>query len=292
VAVEERDPYTGFQTTGHEWNGIKELNTPVPRAVYVFLVAAFLFAVAYWFLMPAWPTGGGYTKGLLGRDDRAAVMQSVQQAELGRQAWTQRIETENSAQILADPKLMEFVRSSGRTLFGDNCAVCHGADGKGGTGYPSLVNGTALWGRTPEALAETIRVGINSGHPESRQSQMLAFGRDGMLQRPDIDKLSAFVRSLSNPSFNGATQDMIAAGRDLFAKNCASCHGEDGKGKADLGAPDLTDASWIYGGEAQSILTSIWDGRQGHMPNWDGRLSPIDRKILALYVADLGKGAK
>lgn len=292
MAVEERDPHTGFQTTGHEWNGIKELNTPVPKPVYFFLLVTFLFSVGYWFLMPAWPTGANYTKGLLGSDDRRLVSQSVEQAASDRAVWAERVGREPYAVVLSDAKLMEIVRKSGRTLFGDNCAVCHGTEAKGGQGYPSLIAGTALWGRTPEALAETIRVGINSGHAQSRQSQMLAFGRDGMLPRAEIDKLNAYVRSLSDPAAPGTTPEAIAAGKALFATNCASCHGDDGKGKTDLGAPDLSDQVWIYGGTAQAILNSIWDGRQGHMPAWEGRLSPIERKILALYVADLGRAGK
>lgn len=290
MAVEERDPHTGFLTTGHEWNGIKELNTPVPRPVYFFLIVTFLFAVGYWLLMPAWPGLSGYTRGLLGADDRRNIDASVQQAVLSRADWTKRIESESYAQIQADARLMDVVRQSGRTLFGDNCAVCHGTDAKGGKGYPDLTVTATLFGRTPDALAETIRVGINSGHAEGRQSQMLAFGRDGMLQRAEIDKLTAYVGSLSSPA--AEKPEAVAAGKALFATNCASCHGDDGKGNQELGAPDLTDSTWIYGGDAQSILTSIWDGRQGHMPNWDGRLSPVERKILTLYVADLERARK
>jgi cytochrome c oxidase cbb3-type subunit 3 len=288
MAVEERDPFTGHLTTGHEWNGIKELNTRVPRAVYFFLIVTFLFSVGYWLLMPAWPVGVTYTKGLLGIDQRHLVSQSLKQAEHDRSAWTGRIEKEDFAAIRKDAGLMESVRGTGRTLFGDNCGACHGLDARGGKGFPNLTTSAWLWGGSPEAIAETIRVGINATHPETRTSQMLAFGRDGMLQRADIDNLVAFVRSLSNPVPEGAAKQ-VEAGKALFAANCASCHGDNAKGSTDLGAPDLTDANWIYGGDAQSIHTTIWGGRQGHMPSWEARLSELDRKILTLYLLDLRK---
>src|SRR5262245_59406024 len=166
MAVTERDPHTGYLTTGHEWNGIKELNTPVPRAVYFFLGAAALFALAAWILYPAFPLGWTYTKGLLGIDQRTTVNQAVRRAALDRAGWTKRIEAESFQASAADPALMTIVRQSGRTLFGDNCAVCHGINAKGSKGFPNLTAASLLWGGDPEAIAETIRVGINSAHPK------------------------------------------------------------------------------------------------------------------------------
>ncbi len=287
MAIEERDPHTGYLTTGHEWNGIKELNTPVPRAVYAFLIVTALFSFGYWVLMPAFPLGVTFTKGLLGFDDRKEVTRSVADAEAERGAWTKRIETGSYRDILADPGLMRSVRQTGHTLFADNCAVCHGTDAKGGKGYPNLMTVSSLWGSDADNIAETIRVGINSTHPKTRVGQMLAFGRDGILQRADIDNVIDYVLTLSGQApARKATPEQLAAGKATFVAQCASCHGEDGKGKTDLGAPDLTDRHWIYGGDAQSILTTIWNGRQGHMPTWEGRLSPVDRKILTLYLLD------
>jgi cytochrome c oxidase cbb3-type subunit 3 len=284
-----RDPHTGHMTTGHEWNGIIELNTPVPRVIYFFLIATALFALGYWVLMPAWPLGTTYTKGLLGIDQRDIVSRSLRQATLDRATWTARIESEDSAQIRNDPALMQAVRETGRTLFGDNCAACHGRNATGGKGYPNLTTNAWLWGGSPETIAETIRVGINSTHPETRTSQMMAFGRDGMLKRDEIENVVAFVRGLSHPA--DARADKAAAGKAVFADNCASCHGENGKGDTELGAPDLTDAFWIYGGDPDTLYTTVWGGRQGHMPTWEARLSALDRKILALYLTDLRKPA-
>jgi len=284
MALEVRDPHTGYLTTGHEWNGITELNTPVPRVVYFFLILTALFAVVYWILMPAWPLGSTYTKGLLGIDQRTSVAASLKQAALDRAAWTTRIDKASFAEIQSDPQLMAIVRQTGRTLFGDKCAVCHGRNAKGGKGFPNLTTSSWLWGGTPEAIAETIRVGINSAHPNSRSSQMPAFGRDGMLPRADIENVVAYVRSLSNPG--DAPPDRIAAGKKVFADNCVACHGESAQGNTDMGAPNLTDPFWIYGGDLDSVFTTVWGGRQGHMPTWEGRLSELDRKILTLYLLD------
>jgi cytochrome c oxidase cbb3-type subunit 3 len=276
-------------TTGHEWNGITELNTRVPRAVYFFLITTALFAIGYWILMPAWPVGTTYTKGVLGVDQRAIVAESIQEAALDRATWETRIAEEDFAQIQADPQLMAVVRQTGHTLFGDNCAACHGREAQGGKGFPNLTTDSWLWGGTPEKIAETIRVGINSTHPDSRTSQMLAFGKDGMLPRGDIENVVAYVRSLSMKS--DATMEQLAAGQDIFAKNCASCHGEKATGNPDVGAPNLTDPFWIYGGDMTSVFNTVWGGRQGHMPTWEGRLTDVDRKILALYLVDLRRPA-
>ena len=287
MAVEERDSHTGYLTTGHEWNGIKELNTPVPRPVYFFLLIAFVFSLGYWVLMPAWPLGVSYTKGLLGLDQRNIVQDSLKRAALGRSAWTKQIEAKSYQQIQADPALMNIVRQTGRTLFGDNCSVCHGLNAQGGHGFPNLTTTSWLWGGDPDSIAETIRVGINSPHPDSRTSQMPAFGRDQILQPADVDNVVAFVRSLSDPSTaKTAKPGDVDAGKEIFAANCAACHGDDAKGKSDTGAPNLTDKFWIYGGDAQTITNTLWSGRQGHMPSWEGRLTPLDRKILALYLFD------
>jgi len=286
MAVEERDPQSGWMTTGHEWNGIKELNTPVPRAIWFFLILSALFSLGYWILMPAWPLGRDYTRGLLGLDQRDIVMHDVAAGAAARAGWVDRIRDRDFAAIQADPVLMADVRRTGRTLFGDNCAACHGLAASGGPGFPTLTAPSSLWGGDPATLAETIRVGINSTHPDSRSSQMLAFGRDGILTRADIGNVVAYVRNLANLQPAGSAAQ-IQAGKAVFAANCVSCHGQDGKGLAAMGAPDLTDGQWIYGHDPQSLFNTVWGGRQGHMPSWDGRLPPVDIKILALYLADL-----
>lgn len=288
----KHDPVTGRMTTGHEWNGIEELDTPVPRIVLFFLVTTTLFSIGYWLLMPAWPLGWTYTKGLLGIDQRDVVTRQVADAANERAGWTTRIAEAPFAEIAADPALMRHVRETGRTLFADNCVVCHGANGKGGPGFPSLTSGAWLWGGSPEAIAETIRVGINGTAKDTRVAQMMAFGRDGILDRQKILDVVSYVRSLSNLPQTEAARARLPAGREVFDANCASCHGETGKGNTDLGAPDLTDAAWIYGSGEQSVFDSVHGGRQGHMPSWEGRLTPAEIRLLALYVTTLPGAAR
>jgi len=293
MSTEKFDPATGRMTTGHEWNGIEELNTPIPRVVFFFLFAGTLFAIGYWLLMPAWPIGWTYTKGLLGIDQRAVVALQIEQAAAARAAaWTDRVASADYAEVLDDADLMHHVRGTGRSLFIDNCAACHGVKGTGGPGFPDLTAGAWLWGGEPETLEETIRVGINAPDDDTRVSQMLAFGRDGVLTRAQIGEVVAYVRSLSGGDADEADAAKIAGGQQIFADNCTSCHGEDARGNHDLGAPDLTDTHWIYGGDTQSITTTVFYGRQGHMPNWGARLSPLDLKMLALYVHSLGEAVR
>lgn len=286
--IGERDPITGRTTTGHEWNGIEELNTPVPRVVLFFLTVTTLFAIGYWIAMPAWPLWSTYTKGILGNDQREIVAKQVADAHQARAPWTDKIATMEFAAIQGDPDLMKRVQLAGRTLFEDNCAACHGVKATGGPGFPNLSAKSWLWGGTPDKIAETIRIGINSTNEGTRISQMTAFGRDGVLNATQIANVVAYVRSLSGLGGSEPGEaEAIAAGKEVFAANCVSCHGEDGKGKQDVGAPDLTDKYWIYGGDLDTVFTTVYSGRQGHMPHWEGRLSPVDIKILALYVDTL-----
>ncbi len=290
MELAKRDRVTGRTTTGHEWNGIEELETPIPRVVFFFLGATVLFSLICWVLYPTWPLGSTYSRGLTGFDQRNLVTEQVAAAEGERAAaWTGKVATMSYAEIEADPALMQPVKEAGRTLFVDNCAVCHGVNATGGPGFPNLAAKAWLWGGEPEAIEETIRVGINSANDDTRVSQMMAFGRDGVLAPPQISEVVAYVRSLSGAEGDAAR---IEAGKEVFATNCVSCHGEDAKGSHDVGAPDLTDHFWIYGGDLDSVYTSVYSGRQGHMPHWDQRLSPLQVKLLTLYVHTLDGAAQ
>ena len=289
MEVTERDTATGRETTGHEWNGIKELDTPVPRGVLMFLIVTHIWAIAWWFFVPAWPLGTTYTKGLLGVDQRTTVEERVAEGQRERSAWMARLETEPYDAIMADEALMQTVRSSGRQLFGDNCAACHGRDGKGGSNYPDLTDNDWLWGGSPELIEQTMRVGINTAHPDSRIGQMPAFGRDEMLDRNQVRNVAAYVYSLTNPDYSTPQNvDRISAGKEVFVTTCAACHNENAQGNRELGAPNLTDAYWVYGGNMDTIIASVHGGRQGHMPTWDERLTQGEIRTLALYVHDLG----
>lgn len=284
----ERDPVSGRETTGHVWNGIKELDTPVPKGVLIFLIVTHLFAFAWWILMPTWPVGHTYTKGILNTDQRTSVEKHLVDAQAGRAAWMKRIESENLEKIAADPQLMSIVRSTGHRLFGDNCAACHGINAKGGYGYPDLTDDDWIWGGDLETIAQTMRVGVNVEHPQGRTSQMPSFGRDGILDADQVSLAANYIYSLSHPKFvTAANRASVLSGREVFMSNCAICHGEDARGKRDVGAPNLTDARWIYGGDLDQIVETVHGGRQGHMPTWDERLSAADIKILALYVHSL-----
>jgi cytochrome c oxidase cbb3-type subunit 3 len=285
MELEKRDRVTGRTTTGHEWNGIEELETPIPRVVFFFLGATVLFSLICWVLYPTWPLGSTFTKGLTGFDQRNLVTEQVAKADAERaSAWAGKVETLSYAEIEADPELMQPVKEAGRTLFVDNCAVCHGVSATGGPGFPNLTSKSWLWGGEPEAIEETIKVGINSTNDDTRVSQMMAFGRDGVLAPEQISNVVTYVRSLSGAEGDAAKID---AGKEVFAANCVACHGDNAKGSHDVGAPDLTDHFWIYGGDVNSVYTSVYSGRQGHMPHWGARLSPLQVKLLTVYVHSL-----
>ena len=289
MAVEEIDPASGRVTTGHEWNGIKELDTPVPLGILIFIVVTHVWALLWWVLMPTFPLGTTYTKGILDTDQRKIVEQDLTDAQAQRAARMKAIETSSYEDILANEDLMKLVRTTGHQLFGDNCAACHGADGRGRANYPDLTDEDWLWGGGPEKIAETMKIGINSTHQNTRVAQMPAFGRDAILDRNQVTNVATYVQSLSDPAVSTAQNiEQMKAGREIFLTTCAACHGEDGKGNREVGAPNLTDQHWVYGGDLQTIINTIHGGRQGHMPTWDERLTPAEIKILSLYVASLG----
>jgi cytochrome c oxidase cbb3-type subunit 3 len=289
MAEVERDPVTGRETTGHEWNGIKELDTPVPRGVLIFLIVTHVWAIAWWFFVPAWPLGVTYTKGILGVDQKTTVEEQLIEGQQQQAVWMSKLASEPYETIMADETLMNIVRRTGKGLFGDNCAACHGRNAKGGNNYPDLTDRDWIWGGGPDVIEQTMRVGINSRHPDSRVGQMPAFGQDQMLDRQQVRDVAAYVYSLSHTDYStpqNVTQ--ITAGQEVFASTCVPCHGENAKGNPEVGAPNLTDSYWIYGGDLNTIISSVHGGRRGHMPTWDERLTKAEIRILALYVHDLG----
>lgn len=285
MALKERDEFSGQLTTGHEWNGIKELNTPVPRLLWAFLISMTLFAVVWTILMPSWPGISSYFRGVLGVDQHQAVRQSLAEAEAERAVWSERLANEDFSSLAGDEAIMTVVRQSGPVLFADNCAGCHGLEATGNRGYPNIAQAPMMWGDDADTVAETIRVGINAVHPETRYAQMLAFGRDQMLAGTDISLLADYLVELSGEPV--LTVEERETAEMLFADNCAACHGDDALGMIETGAPNLADAFWIYGGDRSTIRRSIYDGREGTMPSWEGRLSTAQIRLLALYVLDL-----
>ena len=281
------DEVTGVATTGHEWDGIKELNKPLPRWWVWTFYATIVWSVGYWIVYPAWPTLTGYTRGLWGYSQRTAVTDEVNAARAAQGRFREALAATPLDRIKDDPELLRFAMAGGSAAFQANCAPCHGRGAQGFTGYPNLNDDDWLWGGTLEEIHKTISVGARSDQPETRTSQMPRFGLDKLLDEGQIGDAAEYVLSLS-----GASADAAAAGRGqkIFADQCASCHGADGKGMQEFGAPNLTDAIWLYGGSKAAIEESIRTGRGGVMPAWAGRLDPATLKSLAVYVHSLGGG--
>ncbi len=282
------DHVSGRSTTGHEWDGIKELNTPLPRWWIMTFYATIIWAIGYWVVYPAWPLLTGYTTGVLHYTNRAAVAEDLAKLEAMRGEKLAVLGKASLADIERDPALLSLARARGKTVFADNCAPCHGSGAAGAKGYPNLNDDDWLWGGTLDQIIQTIQFGARSGNDKAHEGQMLAFGHDGILKKEQITTVANYVRSLSGlstaPGFDAAE------GKKIFAENCASCHGEGGKGNQEFGAPNLTDQIWLYGSDEATIEETITNGRAGVMPAWVGRLDPITIKALTVYVHSLGGG--
>jgi cytochrome c oxidase cbb3-type subunit 3 len=288
AARKEVDGVSGVETTGHEWDGIKELNTPLPRWWVWTFYATILWAVGYWLVYPAWPTLTGYTAGLAGYSSRAEVQVELDALQAQRRARAAGLADASLDQIRADPAMRQLAMAQGRAAFGDNCAPCHGSGGQGAVGYPNLNDDHWIWGGALADIQQTILNGIRfAANPDTRQSMMPAFGRDGVLNRTQIEDVTSYVFSLSNGDTRGGD---VARGRQVYADNCAACHGDSGRGNQELGAPDLASGIWLYGGTRAAIVQTITNSRAGVMPAFAGRLDPVTVKSLALYVHSLGGG--
>ena len=275
------DLVDGTANTGHEWDGIRELDNPLPRWWLWSWFACIAFAIGYWILMPAWPGITGYSKGALHRSDRAEVASQLQALDQQRGAEMVQLRAASLETIEKTPALQSLALSVGQSVFGDNCATCHGQGGGGAKGYPNLRDDVWLWGGSLEQIQQTITHGIRSGDPAARESQMPAFGVQGVLKPNEIDDLTEFVVALSHRPAN--IQSVRRAGV-LFVNNCAVCHGPLGQGNQSLGAPNLTDSDWLYGPDRGSIHDQIVNGHGGVMPAWGKRLSPETIKALAVYI--------
>ncbi len=284
----EKDELSGTLTTGHEWDGIKELDTPLPKWWLFLFYATIAFSILWWILYPSWPSLTGYTKGILGSNQRLEVEERLAEARARQAVWLERIAAKTPSEIAADPELLRFAMVGGQAAFATNCAPCHGAGGAGQGFFPALVDDEWIWGGTMEDIEYTIRHGIrNADDPEARSSLMPAFGADGILDRAQIRDLAQFVLHWSGRATDPAA---VERGRPLYAEHCASCHGEDGEGMTAVGAPRLNDAIWLYGGKPEQIEAQIWRPRHGVMPPWQGRLSDETIKMLTVYVHSLGGG--
>lgn len=280
---------TGIETTGHDWDGITELDTPMPRWWLWTFYATIVWGIAYSIAYPAWPLIERATPGLLGYSSRAEVAEEIARyAEANAPLDTRLLETDLEA-ILEDPELVDYANAGGEAIFRTFCAQCHGAGAAGvqASGYPNLLDDDWLWGGSIAEIHQTITHGIRwEEDPDTRFSEMPAFG-DDYLSDEEIQQVANYVRSLSGLE---ADAGLAEAGADIFAENCTSCHGEDGKGNREFGAPNLTDAVWLYGASEERIVETITDSRFGRMPQWRTRLSPADIRKVAVYVHERGGG--
>ncbi len=286
----EIDNATGVETTGHEWDGIKELNNPLPRWWLIVFYATVVIAVIYWVLMPSWPAPPGFqgnTRGLTKNSERINVTRDISALKATRAPFEARLKGVTPSEIEENSELLQFAMAAGQSAFGDNCATCHGSGGQGATGYPNLNDDDWLWGGRLQDIRQTIQFGIRSPDDNTRLSQMPAFGRDKLLTTAKIDDLVEYVVGLSGRDVDAAR---IAQTGPLFAEQCATCHGADGKGNRSVGAPNLTDAVWMYGADRNAIRETIMNARNNVMPAWHARLDEATVNALAVYVHSLGGG--
>jgi len=282
------DAVTGTATTGHEWDGIQELNTPLPRWWLWLFYLTIVWSVGYWVVYPTWPLITTSTQGLFGWHAREAIVTDMQELQAKRGPMMAQLSSASVAEIESNPQLLDFARAVGRVAFADNCAPCHGAGGGGAKGYPNLNDDDWLWGGKLADIQQTISHGVRAGDDQGRSGNMPPF--NGVLKANEISAVADYARSLSGLAPEAGAD--LALGQKVFADNCAVCHGPDGKGNRELGSANLTDKIWLYGSDKQTIVQGIQNGRGGVMPTWGARLPEPTIKALTVFVHTLGGGEK
>jgi cytochrome c oxidase cbb3-type subunit 3 len=285
----EIDEISGTETTGHEWDGIKELNTPLPRWWLWTFYACIIWAIGYMIAMPSWPLITGSTKGLLGYASRANVVVALDEAKANQAVFVDEIAKTDVGDIIANEELARFARAGGASSFKVNCSQCHGSGASGSLGYPNLNDDEWIWGGSIDAIYTTIKHGARDDADEDTLiSEMSAFGADELLEKDEITAVANYVFSISGGQ---TTSALIANGAEIFTDNCAACHGENAEGVAELGGPALNNAIWLMlDGSLESITAQIDKPKHGVMPAWSGVLSDATVKQLAVYVHSLGGG--
>jgi cytochrome c oxidase cbb3-type subunit 3 len=289
MASNEQDPVTGKSTTGHEWDGLKELNTPLPKWWFWTFVATIVWGIGYSLLYPSVPFINSYFGGILGYSQRASVMADIKALQERRAEVMSKLVSTPLAEVKKDDALLAVATVAGRVAFAENCQACHGAGGSGRPGgFPALAGDAWIWGGSLEAIQQTITYGIRSSHPDTRISQMPRFGADALLQPAEIDAVTDFVMTLYHPG--APAKGDVAKGAAIFAEQCASCHGEKGEGNRELGGPALRSGVHLYGDTREAVRAQIANPRMGVMPAWKGRLDEATIRALTLYVHGLGGG--
>ncbi len=283
----ERDDHSGTETTGHEWDGIKELDTPMPRWWLWSFYACIVWSIGYWIVMPAWPLVSDYTRGMLGYSSRALVTEELATVAAERAEVTKALQETELAEVKNNQELYQFAVSGGRSHYAVNCSQCHGSGAQGGPGFPNLNDDDWLWGGKVDEIYATIQYGIRTDHDETRVGEMPAFLKDEILEKEQVNDVTEYVLSLSQEDRDA---EAVARGKEVFMNECASCHGEDAKGGREFGAPNLADAIWFYGGDKETVQKTIANGRQNVMPAWVDRLDDTVIRQISLYVHSLGGG--
>jgi cytochrome c oxidase cbb3-type subunit III len=288
MASREKDDISGTETTGHEWDGIKELNTPLPRWWLWTFYATIVFALGYIIAYPAWPLVNGATPGLLGYSSRSELLKEVDTARLAQSAQLEKVKTLPLEEIRKDADLLQFAVAGGRAAFRVNCIQCHGSGAAGSKGYPNLNDDDWLWGGTLDQIHTTLQHGIRyTADPDTRQSPMPAFGADGILKPEQISDVAEYALRLSGQTFDS---EAATRGVTVYTENCVACHGEAGEGMREFGGPRLADPIALYVADKASIVAQITRPRHGLMPAWNTRLDEVTIKQLAIYVHSLGGG--
>ncbi len=286
--VNEVDEATGIETTGHEWDGIRELDNPMPRWWLWTFYATIVFAAGYMIWYPAIPLWNDSTMGISGQTNRLQLKQDMEGVEAARRDIVATLAKRELSEIRKNDGLMRFASAGGESLFKVYCSQCHGTGAQGGPGYPNLNDDDWLWGGDLEAIYTSIAHGVrNTEDEDTRESQMPAFGADGILDREQINAAAEYVLKLSGQEHDAT---LAGNGAGIFAEQCTACHGENGKGVRDLGAPNLTDAISLYGNTRATIRAQIARPKHGAMPPWLDRLGEASVKQLAVYVHSLGGG--
>ena len=277
-------------TTGHVWDGIQELDNPMPRWWVWVLYLTIIWGIGYTIAYPAWPLITGHTPGVIGSDQRADVVAEIKRFDDANAAVKAKLVAADLTAIQADVALTTYATSAGASVFKTFCAQCHGSGAAGvqGKGYPNLLDDDWIWGGAMEDIHTTISHGIrNTTDADARYSQMPAFGTDDLLEPAQIGQAVDYVLQLSGQEHDAAA---AAAGVTVYADNCAACHGETGLGDRAQGAPNLTDAVWLYGGDRATLTETITKARFGVMPAWAGKLSEDEIRAVSVYVHSLGGG--
>lgn len=285
MANKRIDEATGIETVGHSWDGIEELNNPLPRWWLWTLYATIVFSIGYVIAYPAFPMLSKATEGLWGWSSRGQLSAEMKAEETRRAGTLAALAATPITELPGKPELMRAAIEGGRAAFRVNCVQCHGSGAAGSIGYPNLRDDDWLWGGNLQEIEYTLLNGIrHPGNDATHQSLMPSFGQDGILPGADISAVTDHVLSLSGKA------PANARGAELFANNCATCHAPDGKGLRQFGAPNLSDAIWLYGGKREQIEASIYKARAGVMPAWNDKLDAVTIKMLAAYVHSLGGG--